>query len=98
MVYKFNYLEVVKVVNKDRLREIHGITATISGFSKDDDGRNVYSISLDNEECWCAYEEELETTGKFSEEKVYDGSSIRVSSKGEILSTNIVDPDEQDGT
>ena len=83
---KFKYYEIVRIVSNDvDLSEIKESTGIILGMAQDDDGVWGYTVGFD-EEAWDLDEDELESTGKFSDRSaIYSGETIRVTvnEKGE---------------
>jgi hypothetical protein len=86
----FDYFEIVRVrpTPSDRASEIAGLEGAVLGISEDE-GRIVsYAISIYDRDgmCWSVDPADLEATGRHDRrESFYDGSSLRVSVRGEVL-------------
>jgi Immunity protein 31 len=90
---RFDFYEVVRVRESPKTISsgIALLEGVVLGLSTDDEpapGEPAYSVHLDAlGESWFLYESELEATGSFRRhEDFHDGSSIRVSRRGEVLS------------
>ena len=85
---KFDFYEKVKVITTSRTKaKIAGEIGAVLGRSSNDSGQWFYAVTIyrDGISWYCA-EEELESTGEFDKpEAFYDGTSIRVNSRREIL-------------
>jgi hypothetical protein len=87
-VRKFDFFEVVTVVEHPTARELGvvGATGTILGVSRSD-GSFSYSVSIDGEG-YLLPESSLDSTGRFVERgDVYTGESIRVGVEGTLVGT-----------
>lgn len=86
---KFSYGEIVKILSKNRLKEINQKEGIISGFSQGEDGTWGYAVDV-NGECWYAEEYELVSTSRFDKtNSQMTNESIRVvvdaTGKGDII-------------
>jgi hypothetical protein len=84
--YAFDLYEVVSV-EPPPATHLSGRSATVLGRSRSEDGTETYALLYDDEpETWMADGGQLRSTGRRRRrEDVYDGTSIRVSQKGELL-------------
>jgi hypothetical protein len=69
------------------LAEIDGELAAVLGRACGEDGRWGYAVSIYRTGvCWCCMEEDLRSIGEFDRrETFYDGPSVHVSQRGEVL-------------
>jgi len=64
---KFNFYEIVQVKSTGRLKKFNGLKCIIRGRSYDDNAGWAYAIDVEGEKYGsCAFEYELEETGKFA--------------------------------
>jgi hypothetical protein len=85
---RFDFYEKVVVTSVDSTKaEIDGQLGAVLGRACGDDGRWSYAVSMyQSGICWSCWENELQSTGEFDRrESFYDGSSVRVSRRGEVL-------------
>lgn len=85
---RFDFYEKVVVSSADPAKaEIDGRLGAVLGRACGDDGRWSYAVWIYHDGvCWCCWEGELRPTGEFDRhESFHDGSSIRVSVRGELL-------------
>ncbi|NUT54711.1 MAG: immunity protein 31 [Thermoleophilia bacterium] len=85
----FEHYEVVRVRETPATiaADVSGLEGAVLGVSAEDDGRVVgYAVALYGRERTTMFQpDELETTGRFDRaESFYDGTSIRVSTRGEF--------------
>ena len=70
-------------------QEIAGLEGAVLGHAVEDDGEIVsYAVAIYERGgiCWSVAPSDLEATGRHDRrERLYDGSSIRVSEDGELL-------------
>ena len=85
---RFDFYEKVVVASADPAKaEIEGRLGAVLGRACGDDGLWSYAVSMYHSGiCWHCSEDELRPTGEFDRrESFYDGSSVRVSQRGELL-------------
>jgi hypothetical protein len=89
----FEFFTIVRIINSSA--DIQGQEGVVLGKAQNEAGIWSYAVSLySTNTTWSFTHNELEDTGrKDKAENFYDGSSIRVSQKGEIKSVNISDSD-----
>ena len=83
---RFAFYEIVRVC--EQTETAGGLEGAVLGISTDDAGRVVaYAVYIYERERTAMFDPaDLEPTGRFDRhENFYDGTSIRVSSKGELL-------------
>ena len=85
---KFDFYEKVRVVSISPSKaQIVGEIGAILGKANNEHGEWSYAVHIYRDKIsWQCTENELESTGEFDKrESFYDGSSIRVSSRGQVL-------------
>jgi hypothetical protein len=85
---RFDWYEQVRVESTEIAKdEINGKLGAILGKAQGEDGRWTYGVYIyDQGLVWSCTDEELSPTGKFDRRaSFYDGTSIRVSERGELL-------------
>ena len=85
---RFGFYEKVLVASADpAMTEIDGRLGAVLGRACGDDGRWSYAVSVyESGVCWSCREDELRPTGETDRrESFYDGSSVRVSDRGDQL-------------
>lgn len=55
MKAKFDFYEIVKVISKNRLKDIYGMEVVITGRSENENNEWCYAINA-NDEGWSAFE------------------------------------------
>jgi hypothetical protein len=89
--FRFDFYEEVIVGSTNpALSEIHDELGAVLGRACGEDGRWYYSVSIYRTGlCWFCMEDDLRPTGKFDRrESFFDGSSVRISQRGELLERN----------
>jgi Immunity protein 31 len=86
---RFNFYEKVVIKSTDPAKaEINGRIGAVLGRVCGDDGIWSYAISMYYSGiCWYCWDDELQATGESDRyESFFDGSSVRVSQSGDLLS------------
>ena len=85
---RFDFFEKVVVVTDDPAKaDVAGLAGAVLGRARDVGGVWSYAVSIyDSGVCWSLRETELSPTGEFDRpESFFDGSSVRITQKGERL-------------
>lgn len=87
---KYDFYDEVIINSSDsKYKEINGLKGNIMGMDKNSDGTWSYAVSI-NGVSWSINESELTPTGKKAKrEDFYDGNTMKVDSKGNIISVDI---------
>jgi hypothetical protein len=85
---RYDFYEKVLVDSRDsNTAGINGRLGAVLGRACGEDGRWSYAIWIyDKGVCWSCCEDDLRSTGEFDRrDSFFDGTSIRVSRRGELL-------------